>query len=110
MRAINFILFLMLYSASTSSFAAWKALTCVDSNQFTIDISFDESRGLVKLGDFLVVPARISGQTISYYWGGQDGSKYFVTLNRSNGILNTRDNASGEYVPAFKCDAAKTRF
>ena len=110
MRILNYILFTMLIASSANSLAAWKSLTCIDSNQFTINVSFDESKGLVKLGDSLVVPANISGQTISYYWGGQDNSKYFVTLNRSNGVLNTRDNATGTYVPVFKCDVAKTKF
>lgn len=110
MKLLNYILFSLFFFAPISAVAAWKDLVCVDSNQFTVQISFDQTNGIVKLGDSVIVPAHISNQTISYYWGGQNGSKYFVTLNRSNGVMNTRDNASGEYAPAFKCDVAKNRF
>lgn len=110
MRILNCILFSLLFTSSVNVFAAWKDLICVDENQFTAQISFDQSKGLVKLADVVVVPAHISNQIITYYWGGQDGSKYFATLNRGSGLLNTRENASGIYVPAFKCEVAKNKF
>jgi len=89
---------------SSASNAEWKKLDCIDNNNFTVYIEFDEQTQAVKMGDERIIPAVITNQSIYFRAKFPDGQVWIHTINRTTGVLMVkRDTKDGVLLPSFYC-------